>query len=408
MRSRWTPGNPEQAVAAVNDALVSGTRLELVGTGSRRGLGRPVEAEVELDLSGIAGVLSYEPEELILVVAPGTPMAEIRDLLARHRQYLAFEPPDYGPLWGSETGAGTIGGAILSGCNGPRRLVAGGARDHVLGVKGVNGFGESFRAGGRVVKNVTGFDVSKLITGSFGTLCVVTELTLKVLPVPAASSTLIVFGLDDDAAVTLMRRAAGELPARVSAAAHLPGDTIANSIVEALLGSGTSATLFRVDGFGPSVASRAQGLQAAMHGVGKTALLEPTAADAVWEAVGAAQFFAGGDKPVWRISVPPARGAALGMQLAGLPGGRRFYDCAGGVVWTETESAADAHEARVRTALRDVAGDDGQATLMRAPETVRASVAPFQPRSAAVAALEERVRSLFDPDGLFNPGRMYA
>ena len=205
----WTPKDAAGAEQAVKDALAEGRTLELVGTGTRRGFGRPVEAEVSLDLSALRGVVTYQPEELILAAGPATPMSEIAAMLAERGQCLAFEPPDFGPLWGLPAGQGTLGGAMMTGRGGPRRLTAGGPRDHCLGLKGVNGFGEAFAAGGRVVKNVTGFDVAKLATGSFGTLCVVTELTLKVLPAPPQAQTLAIRGLTDEAAMGVMAKALG-------------------------------------------------------------------------------------------------------------------------------------------------------------------------------------------------------
>ena len=226
MGESWTPKDADEARAAVGEALAQGRSLELVGTGTRRGFGRPVEAGFGLDLSALRGVVTYQPEELILAARPAPPMSEIAAMLAERGQCLAFEPPDFGPLWGLPAGQGTLGGAMMTGRGGPRRLTAGGPRDHCLGLKGVNGFGEAFAAGGRVVKNVTGFDVAKLATGSFGTLCVVTELTLKVLPAPPQAQTLAIRGLTDEAAMGVMAKALG-CPAQVSSAAHLPADVAA-------------------------------------------------------------------------------------------------------------------------------------------------------------------------------------
>ncbi len=396
----WSPSNADEAAACVAQALADDLPVELVGTATRRGFGRPVDAAALLDLSALRGVVAYQPEELILAVAPATPMAEIVELLAQRGQCLAFEPPDFGPLWGQPPGQGTVGGAMLTGRGGPRRITAGGPRDHCLGVKGVNGFGEAFGAGGRVVKNVTGFDITKLVTGSFGTLCVVTELTLKVLPAPPDATTLVILDLSDAAAVVAMSRGLG-CAAQVSSAAHLPAG------VSELFG-GRAATLLRVEGVRPSVAARIGHLAELLDGLGEQALLHRDAGAALWGAIGDASFFAGGARPVWKLSVPPAKGAALGERLARELAGRCFYDWGGGAVWLETSDAPDAHAGHVRRVLQEVAGGDGHATLMRAAPDIRASVAPFQPSSPGVAALTERVRRQFDPQGLFNPGRMHA
>lgn len=400
MGQTWNPQTPEEVVACVAQALTGGQSMELVGTGTRRAFGRPVEAQVRLDLSALSGVVTYQPEELILAVGPATPMAEIKALLTARGQCLAFEPPDFGPLWGQAPGGGTIGGAMLTGRGGPRRLTAGGPRDHCLGVKGVNGFGEAFAAGGRVVKNVTGFDITKLVTGSFGTLCAVSELTLKVLPAPPDATTLAILDLPDEAAGQVMSRALG-CAAQVSSAAHLPAG-LADRF------QGRAATLLRVEGVSPSVAARIGALSELLESAGEQVLLDRAEGETLWRDIGDAACFAGTDGVVWKLSVPPSKGPVLGARLARELTGRCFYDWGGGAVWLEAPPAPDAHAAHVRQALAEAAGGDGHATLMRAPAEVRARVPVFQPMAPAVAALTERVRRQFDPQGLFNPGRMGA
>lgn len=398
MTQTWSPRTAEEAREAVADALAQGLSMELVSQGTRRGLGRPVEAQVMLDLSGLSGVVAYQPEELILAVRPATPMAEVQDLLARHGQHLAFEPPDFGPLWDLPAGAGSIGGAVMIGRGGPRRLTAGGPRDHCLGLKGVNGFAEAFAAGGRVVKNVTGFDLPKLVAGSFGTLCVTTELTLKVLPAPAETATLAVLGLTDAQGAAVMSKALGS-PAQVSAAAHLPADVAPG---------GAAMTLLRLEGVRPSVAARVAHLAELLERAGPQALLDDEASRAIWKQVADAAWFAGGDQPLWKLSVPPTKGADVGRRLAAELSGRCFYDWGGGGIWLELPPAPDAHAGAVRELLAEIVGGDGHATLMRASAEVRAAVPPLQPLAPALAALSERVRRQFDPQNLFNPGRMYA
>ncbi len=403
----WKAFDAADVASAVADALSDGKTLELIGGGSRRAFGRPVEADVVLDLSGVSGVITYQPEELILAAAPGTSMAEIEAMLAQAGQQLAFEPPDFGPLWGRPAGQGTLGGAIMTGRGGPRRLTAGGPRDHCLGVKGVNGFGEAFAAGGRVVKNVTGFDLPKLIAGSFGTLCAATELTVKVLPAASDMATLAVVGLSDDAAMKVMAQALGS-PAQVSSAAHLPADIARTSSAAGIIGQ-AAVTLLRLEGVRPSVAARVGHLAQALEAAGPQILLDREASAAIWKEVADAAWFAGQDDTVvWKLSVPPTLGAAVGARLAGELSGRCYYDWGGGGVWLELPGADDAHAARVREVLQEIARGDGHATLMRASEAVRATEDPFQPLAPAVAALSERVRAQFDPQGIFNPGRMYG
>ena len=212
------PRTAAELAAAVRE---SAGPLELLGAGSKRGLGRPVNSGQHLDLSHLSGIRLYEPEELVLTAGAGTRLAEIEQALAAKRQMLAFEPPDLGPLYGMPAGEGTLGGMLACNLAGPRRPKAGAARDHFLGALAVNGQGEIFKTGGQVVKNVTGYDLCKLLAGSFGTLAALAEVTVKVLPAPEHERSLLLPGLEDAAAVAIMTRALGSA-AEVSGAAHLP------------------------------------------------------------------------------------------------------------------------------------------------------------------------------------------
>ena len=402
----WAPQSAEETAEAVAAAVAAGTPMELIGFGSKRGLGRPVTAEVTLDLSGLTGVVDYQPEELVLTVNPGTRVAEVEALLEGRRQMLAFEPPDFGPLWGAPTGMGSSGGCVLAGRGGSRRLSAGGPRDHCLGVKAVNGLGAPFGAGGRVVKNVTGFDLTKLVAGSFGTLCAVTELTLKVLPAPEETWTLVLAGLSAEAAVQAMVLALGS-PAQVSSAAHLPADVASGSKVAAVAALGASVTLIRLEGVPVSVAARAEHLRGLLAGA-PISVLDQAQSKVVWKEISDAAYFAGaGEAVIWKLSVPPMLGPVVAARATEAVGGRAFFDWGGGGVWLELPPAEDAHAAALRAIMRAATRVDGHATLFRAPASVRAAVPPFEPLAPAAEALSRRVQAQFDPDGLFNRGRMY-
>ena len=397
----WQPETADAVRDAVNEALLADLPVEIVGTGSRRALGRPVAAEATLDLSGLTGVVDYQPEELVITLNPGAGLAEVEALLGARGQMLAFEPPDFGSLWGQAPGLGTIGGCIMTGRGGPRRLTAGAPRDHCLGIKGVNGFGEAFGAGGRVVKNVTGFDLPKLVAGSFGTLCAITELTLKAMPAPQASAGLVLAGLADADAVRAMSRALGS-PVQVSAAAHLP-QAVARDCA-AVAGLGASATLLRLEGTGPSVAARLAHLKALFRDLAAPAVLDDDETRAVWKQIADAAFFAvGRETVVWKLSVAPSQGAALGQGLADELGGRRYYDWGGGGVWLELPPAPDAHAAVIRGRL-----SGGHATLMRGSEAQRRAAPALQPLPPGEMTLTRAVKHQFDPRGLLNPGRMYG
>jgi glycolate oxidase FAD binding subunit len=392
MSTALEPRTAAELAAAVAE---SAGPLEIIGAGSKRGLGRPVNSAGMLDLSRLSGIILYEPEELVLTAAAGTPLAEIEQALAARKQMLAFEPPDLGPLYGHPPGQGSLGGLLACNLAGPRRPKAGAARDHFLGALAVNGQGEIFKTGGRVVKNVTGYDLCKLLAGSFGTLAALVEVTMKVLPAPEHERTLAIMGLDDAKAVSLMTRALGSV-AEVSAAAHLPAGT-----APPLSGDG-GATLLRLEGTAISIAERLALLRREL-GEGGIELDEPASREA-WRSLRDLQPFHGTEEAIWRLSVPPAESASVMRAIAasGLGPTRHFYDWGGGLIWLALPATGDAGAARIRGALAQ-----GHATLMRAPLPLRAAVDVFQPQEPALATLARRVKESFDPAGRLNPGRMY-
>ena len=282
------PRDGKDVEAAVQWALAEGKTLEIVGQGSKRGIGRAAQWDLSLDLSGLSGVTLYEPEELVLSAKAGTPMAEIEKLLAASHQELAFEPIDYGPLFGAPPGRGTIGGALAANLSGPRRIKAGAARDHFLGFTAVSGGAETFKSGGRVVKNVTGYDLCKVLAGSYGTLAAMTDVTVKVLPRAETEQTVLVLGLDDAAAARAMS-AAMNSPNDVSGAAHIPAPLAARVQAEA----GTALTALRLEGVAPSVEHRApRARSAAAIRSAKSRRCRKNASRALWRVVRDARPFA--------------------------------------------------------------------------------------------------------------------
>lgn len=380
--------------------------VEVYGHATKRGVGRPVQAEAELDLSGLSGVTLYEPEELVLSARAGTPLSDIDALLREHKQMLAFEPMDFGPLFGAARGRGTIGGVLAANSSGPRRIKLGAARDHILGINAVSGRGEAFKSGGRVVKNVTGYDLSKGLAGSWGTLAVATDVIFKVLPRAEASTTLVVAGLDDESAVAALCHAMAT-PWDVSGAAHLP-EEIVGEVPDAAFASGSkAATLIRVEGFAESVDYRAEKLTALIGRLGAVTVLEADASEATWRALRDAEAFGTTSHPVWRISVAPSAGPAVIAALTYNHTVRHYYDWSGGLVWIEVADAGDDGLAReVRIAVAAAGG--GHATMMRGSPVVRSAIAPFEPQPAPLAALSQRLKTQFDPHGILNPGRMIS
>jgi glycolate oxidase FAD binding subunit len=396
------PRDAKEAEEAVRWALGEEKTLEIVGQGSKRALGRPSQTDVTLDLSGLTGITLYEPAELVLSARAGTPLTEIEKLLAENNQELGFEPLDYGPLLGGEAGQGTLGGTIATNLSGPRRIKAGAARDHFLGVTAVTGRGETVKSGGRVVKNVTGYDLCKLIAGSWGTLAAMTDITVKVLPRAETEATVLIGGLEDVRACEAMAAAMGS-PCDVSGAAHLP-DHVASHFSG--LPKPQAATVLRIEGFAPSVRHRQEMLAQLLKPFGPTELLDETTSRALWRDVRQVKPFTVASaraRPVWRISTAPARGHEIAARIT--PAAQMFYDWAGGLIWVAMPFDDEPASASVRQA---VARTGGHATLVRASAAIRAATDVFHPDDSAVRALGKRIKESFDPKGVLNPGRLYA
>lgn len=393
---------------AVRAAIANEQPIEIVGHGSKRSIGQLMSTNAVLELSALNAVTAYEPNELIITVQAGAPMADVLSLIDSKNQQFAFEPMDTAALLGTTPGAGTVAGMISAGLAGPRRIKAGGARDHLLGANAVSGFGESFKAGGKVVKNVTGYDLCKLLAGSWGTLAVMTEVTLKVTPRPESERTLVLRGLADVVANKAMTAALGS-PYDVTGAAHLPGSalrTTAGALAE-IAQPDQSLTLLRLEGITSSASHRAQSLRGALKSFGDAELIEDDASAALWRAVRDVEpFAASGPRalwPVWRIVCPPAAGGAFGEQLSRESGGEVIYDWGGGLIWAALPPATDGHAKALRQRVEKIGG---HATLIRGSDAVRAGIDVFHPQPAGLAALGSRVKRSFDPTNILNRGRM--
>ncbi len=355
--------------------IVTGARGPLViRGGGTRSIG--VTTGEVLSTAGLSGITLYEPGALTLVVRAGTPLAEVEAALSAEGQALAFEPMDYRALLGTQ-GAPTIGGVVAGNVSGPRRIAAGACRDFMLGVRFVDGMGRVLKNGGRVMKNVTGYDLTRLMTGSHGTLGVITEVSLKVLPAPRASLTLALEGLEDARAVAALSRALGS-PFEVSGAAHVA--------------AGAARTLIRLEGFEASVGYRADQLSRLLAEFGGWQRIEDGVE--IWQGIRELTALKGGGN-VWRISARPTDGPVLAARV---PGAEALYDWGGGLIWLRVPEGTD-----VRAALGEFGG---HATLVRAAPDTKARLGVFHPAAAPVAALEAGLRARFDPRGLFNPGLM--
>ncbi len=376
--TEYRPTTEDELAEVVRTAAARREALAIEGGGTR-GIGHAVEG-APLAIGGLGGITLYEPGALTLVVRAGTPLAEVEAALDAEGQRLPFEPWDGRALTG-RNGTPTVGGMVATNASGPRRIQAGACRDSMIGVRFVDGTGAVVKNGGRVMKNVTGLDLVKLMAGSHGTLGVLTEVGFKVLPKSETSATVVLDGLDEVTAGRAMTTALAT-PYDVSGAAHLPQ------------GANGPATLLRVEGFEGSVAHRSGALVRALADFGP-ARMEEGAGE--WAAIRDAAAFAGRDGAVWRVSVKPTDGPMLGARLRPA---EVIYDWAGGLLWVLAPETFD-----LRAAM---AGMAGHATLVRASEAAKARWGVFHPEPAPVAALSAGLRARFDPAGVLNPGLMAA
>jgi glycolate oxidase FAD binding subunit len=398
------PSTIDELRRTVAAAVDVETPLEIVGAGSKREFGRPVEAGRVVRLDGLSGITLYEPAELVMSAKAGTSLAEVERQLADSGQQLAFEPPDYGAVLGGEAGRQTIGGVLACNLAGPRRIKAGAARDHFLGVQAITGRGDLIKSGGRVVKNVTGYDLCKLLAGSFGTLAVMTDLTFKVLPAPEVSLTLMLRPTDRVAGFAALRAAMASAY-DVAGAAFLPESAAARSSVAEIAAGGSDLALIRIEGPEPSVRYRAGALQQllASHG-SEIREAGDVASISLWRDIRDVALLPQDTTTLWRVSVPPASGPGILQALEARLSFGWLADWAGGLLWLAAGEAEDGGAAAIR---ETIAASGGHATLIRGPEALRARIEVFQPQPPPLARLTARVKDSFDPKRILNPGRMY-
>ncbi|HTO34082.1 MAG TPA: glycolate oxidase subunit GlcE [Pararhizobium sp.] len=399
MNMEFEPTSETEAADIVRQSAGTGTPLAIVGGGTRSGLGNPVRTPQVLSTRKLSGIISYNPAEMTMSARTGTPMAEIEAALSQNRQMLAFEPMDHRGVMGT-SGEPTIGGVFAANVSGPRRLTIGAARDHLLGIRFVNGAGEVIKSGGRVMKNVTGLDLVKLLCGSHGTLGLLTEVTFKVLPLPPIAATVVAFGLDDSQAAAAMAHAMA-MPVEASGAAHLT-ETVRYRFLGSSLPDG-AATVLRIEGLAASVSARSEKLRSALATVAPVTVLDPEVTEKLWRDIRDVKPYADGTrKSLWRVSIAPSAGHQLVAALRLEAGVDAFYDWQGGLVWLRME--ADAEAELLRGYIKGLGG--GHATLVRASDAVRDATPAFEPEQPAVAALSARLKDKFDPKGIFNPGKM--
>lgn len=373
------PTTQSEAVDIIRGGLAKSSSLKIVGGGTRQSIGRDVFTDEVLSTGRLVGITLYEPAELVMSARVGTSLAEIKHELSSRGQFMAFEPPDFRETLES-AGVPSIGGVFATNSSGPRRLVSGAARDHLLGVTLINGRADVIRAGGRVMKNVTGLDVTKLVCGAYGTLGLMTEVTFKVLPRPTFEQTLVLRLESVSDAVNLMTRAMGT-PFEISGAAFRD-----------------HKVYLRVEGVAESVRYRIQALAAALSRQDR--IIEAEESAATWRDI---KSLAGLGAPtgweIWRLSIAPSKVASALALLP--PECRLLLDWSGGLAWI-------ASELPIEDVMRPAAARaGGHLMLFRAAEDRRRAISPFHPLSAGTKRLTQGIKNSLDPSRIFNPGKMY-
>lgn len=397
---------PEQIKEALDWALSEKQALAIAGNNTKESLGHPVDSAAALNLNALTGVTLYEPAELVMQAGAGSLLVDIEKTLSENDQRLAFCPPDLGPMLGKEAGCATLGGIFCCNLSGSQRIKMGAARDHLLGVNGFTGRAQAFHTGSRVMKNVTGYDLCKLIAGSYGTLTVCTDFTFKVLPRPDKMRTVLLYGQEPNAAVVTMRDAMSSIH-EVAGAAYFPPNIAARAGIDYVSNQSEPVTAILIDGAGPSVEFRLQALRQLFKGKGDIEELHTMRTRDFWQfAANVGAFTADQSRIVWRVSVPPSEAADYVFRLKQEFMDLEYYlDWAGGLIWlslpVDTEKGgADKTRGEIR--------NGGHATLIRAPLELRKQISVFQPQDPVTARISEKIRKGFDPQRILNPGRTYA
>ena len=404
MQHNLKPTDEKDLAELILEAGRTQTPIEIVGGGSKRRAGRPVVAEAEISTRNLRGITLYEPAEMVISARAGTLLSIVEVELAKHHQGLAFEPLDPSALVGEAGAQPTIGGVVATNISGPRRVIAGAARDHVLGLRAINGRGEAFKTGGRVMKNVAGYDLCRGLSGSWGTLAVLTEVTLKAVPLAEETRTLLLYDQPDEIAIEVLCGALG-LPYEVSAGVHLHERLAGRMTTPEVSEPGRAVTALRLENFQAAVAYRIEKLKKLVSAYGELTELGHMASLKFWSEVRGMRQFGGSNDPVWRISTSPKMGPRVVQAVSAYMQCHATYDWSGGLVLIEVPESADAGAADIR---RVVATRGGHATLLRAAAEVRAAVDVFQPLEAGVERLSRNIKAAFDPARILNRGRMYA
>ncbi len=404
------PQSEREASSIIKKFYKSGIPIELIGTGSKKKIGKPMQCAKTLSLSKLSGIVEYLPEELYIKVKAGTPIQEIEKELKRNQQQLAFEPIDFGYFLNGKSDYGTAAGQVACNISGPRRFKVGSVRDHVLGFRGVNGKGEIIKSGGTVVKNVTGYDLSKLVCGSYGTLVALTEITFKVLPAPEESKTLIIHNQKIESAIHLLNSSIGSSN-DVSGAIFLPKEPEVPGCVMDIettfklndLKHDGSLTAIRIEGSKKSIEQRTQNLinELKISNL-NISILAAHQSEIFWNKVKNLEFFFSSKNSIIRIAIPPSECVQLSYLF--LNKFKYFVDWGGALMWIE---AFELSEEMFESIRKKVVNLGGYLTMIKNSEYLPYVEDVFTINSTRFN-ISQNIKKSFDPKRIFNPGKMYT
>tara|TARA_B100002052_G_scaffold293789_1_gene317492 strand:+ start:311 stop:1567 length:1257 start_codon:yes stop_codon:yes gene_type:complete len=398
----YKPDNEKDLQEIIKYCFKKNLPIEIIGRGTKNQIGKRLQCAKTLDMSNISGIIDYKPEELYITVKAGTPILTIQNELKKNNQHLAFEPVNFSELFKKDSNEGTIGGTLSCNFSGSRRFKVGSARDHILGFKGFNGKGEKIKSGGTVVKNVTGYDLSKLITGSFGTLLVLSEITLKVLPLQTDTKTIVVSGLS-------LEHALGILGSAISSSNDPSGavfypDSLRNNFVFNDLTHPGSITAIRVEGSKTSTEQRINNLIQDLSLLDKNVtVIDSIQSEIFWEDTRSIKVFSKNQKNILRAVVPPSETINLINRLKSFHP-TYFIDWGGSLIWIELDYLSNQKIDQIR---KRILVADGYLTVIKSPENIKSSSELFT-IDPIKFKISQNIKKSFDPKRIFNPGKMYT
>lgn len=404
MESVLRPAADWELASFLSEATATSTPVEIFGGHTKAQLGRPRTAAAAISTHVLRGIRSYQPAERIITVQAGCLISDLERELAPHGQMLGFEPVDVATVFGEKPGRATIGGVICSNLAGSRRIAAGGIGDHLVGIKAVAGTGEVIQSGGPVARGNAGLNLTRVLVGSWGTLAALVEVSLRVAPVPQATRTIVSLGLSEEIAIEAMSGAM-QTPYGVTGTVHLEPPIASRLWSDGLGSDGRSVTAIRLENMAHAMPGCLERLQVALAAYGDVHVLDDEKSEILWHELRQLLVLPHSETPLWRISTLPSKAFEVVSAIRRYISVDAYYDWSGGLIWLEVPQSADAGATEIR---RVVASTGGHATLIRASADVKAAIDVFEPMHSGVELMTRRLKQVFDPAGILNPGRIYA